>query len=157
MNMDLSHPQTLAAVIVLANGLITAVVAAAVTYLVTERKVRTDTALAIGQRAWTEYENRRAAYVEFISLIDAIFSGTPSPDKQGYLRAARKVRLVGADDVVRAINELLLGIRQGEKAEQLEDRFRECSLMMRKDLWTHATTLPAGTRLTKADFPIEGG
>ena len=89
----------------------------------------------LAQRAWTEYERRRDAYVDVVRLIDSLFEGGDVGDRPEYLRAVRKVWLVGSDQVVKAINGLsLITRRSGATNEQQEQAYRDCLSVMRQDL-----------------------
>ncbi len=110
----------------------------------------------LAQRAWTEYERRRDVYAEVLQFIDSLFEGGEAAERRSYLRAVRRLWLVGSDEVVRAANALSAGIRSHESHERLEERYRALIEVMRRDLRKRRWLPPNKTALSQADFPIEG-
>jgi hypothetical protein len=104
MGVDLSQPQVTAAIVA---GVVATVIGG-LTFLasiwVAERKIRADRALALSEKAWTDYELRRDVYLDVARQIDCLFEKGEPAGRPEFHRTARKVRLVGSDRVVLALN-----------------------------------------------------
>lgn len=138
-----------------------------------ERRISTDIELAlqkfaserekaISDKAWADYELRRDLYTALAYQIDCLFEGGDPTQAANIerrlelLRTARKLRLVGSDEVVRSLNALLEGIRSGGNHEEHEQRFRALFNAMRRDIRQLHSLPPEGTDLGPDAFPIEG-
>jgi len=114
----------------------------------------------LAQRAWSEYERRRDAYVEVIQLIDSLFESDnavmKAEDTKLYLRAIRKVWIIGSDEVITAGNALQKCIIDGSDSEKSGEKYRIFIEIMRKDARKRRWLSPGGTSLTEKDFPIQG-
>ncbi len=107
------------------------------------------------ERSWADYELRRDAYLELMRSVDAL-TATGTPQERGeFHRAARSVRLVGSDEVVRALNALTGGIRHPTQNTNHELNVRAMQLAMRADIRGFPPKARSGTKLTLEDFPLE--
>ncbi|WP_144404303.1 hypothetical protein [Belnapia sp. F-4-1] len=158
--MDLSQPPVAAAIVAgavsLAVGIVTVLANIVVTSIVAERKLRADKDLALAQKAWAEYESRRDIYLDVARLIDSLHESGKATDRPEFLRAIRKVWLIGPDDVIEAANALTAGIRTKEDADSLERKYRNLFNAMRRDIRRYHAMPPEGTNLGPESFPIEG-
>jgi hypothetical protein len=106
--------------------------------------------------AWADYELRRDAYLDLVGGIDCLFEHSRNSDasaKKEWHQTARKVRIVGSDEVVLALNALTYAIKSGSKDSEL--RFHDLNLALRKDIRTIRRKPPEGTKLEATAFPIE--
>jgi len=94
-------------------------------------------------------------YIELIERIEALFVGGSPELKAEFLRTARKVRLVGSDAVVLALNGLTDVIKSGAGSGESELRYRALYLTLRQDLRQVHSVPPATTDLDESAFPIE--
>jgi hypothetical protein len=158
--VDLSQPQIVAAlvagVVALAVGVLTVVINASVTAWVAGRRVRADREQALSEKAWADYELRRDVYLDAARQIDALFEGGAVEMRTELTRTAQRIRLIGSDQVVVALNELFAGIRQKLSHEVCERRYRTFFNAMRRDIRQLHVLPPIGTDLGEDAFPIEG-
>lgn len=111
---------------------------------------------ALSDKGWSEYLSRRELYVELAARLDFLFSGTGSHEERLELhRTARKVRLVGSDEVVLALNAMTASIKEGQPTQERDQRYRALFLAMRHDMRQDQTAPPRSTVLDKTAFPIE--
>jgi alkyl hydroperoxide reductase subunit AhpC len=156
MFVDLGQPAIAAAV---AGGiflLVANVLTTGANALVAWRKFREDRELALSQKAWADYELRRDAYLEIARLIDSLHDGGNQADRSEYLRAVRKLWIVGSDDVVRAANALSDNIVAGKSANDLAERYDALFNAMRGDIRQRRAVPAEGTQLGSGSFPIRG-
>lgn len=118
------------------------------------QKLNADRDKAMSDKAWVDYELRRDAYVEMAKQIDCLFEGGDPAGRPELHRTARRVRLVGSDQVVTALNELTSAIREG-RSGVLEQRYRALFNAMRRDIRQLHSQPPEGTELGEDAFPIE--
>ena len=160
MQFDFSQPQITAAfvagAVALVVGVITVAINSIVTTWVASHKVRADREQALSEKAWADYELRRDTYIEVARQIDALFEGGSKEGREELNRVARRVRLVGSDHVVTALNALFGGIREGLGPELHERRYRALFNAMRRDIRQLHVLPPRGTDLDENAFPIEG-
>ena len=107
----------------------------------------------LSDNAWADYELRRDLYLEVAAKVDCIFEGGHSSGRPEWHRAARKVRIVGSDEVVRALNALTLAVSSG--SHEADARYRDFNLALRQDIRTIRSTPAEGTKLDATAFPIE--
>ena len=153
---SLIGPAVVAAVI---SGLVSTigiVISTRATRAIHAEKLSADADLASADRAWADYERRSGAYTDVIRLIDSLFEGGDPSDRREYLRAVRKVWLIGSDDVVRAINRLSLATGSGAAPDEREQAYRDCIHLMRVDLRIPRSRPPTETKLEPRDFRVEG-
>jgi hypothetical protein len=110
---------------------------------------------ALAQRAWTDYEVRRAAYVDVVQRIEALFGSREVEATALYLRATRTLWMVGSDQIVKSANALAAGIKAKEPPEKTEQLFQTFINAMRHDLRSRRWLPPGRTTLGVGDFPIE--
>jgi hypothetical protein len=108
----------------------------------------------LSQRAWVDYELRRDAYIDMAQQIDCLFSTGDRAKRPELHRTARRIRLVGSDEVVRAMNALFAAIKAGEEGS-LEGLYRSFFNEMRRDIRRLHAMPPVGTDLSDDAFPIE--
>ncbi|RDJ22007.1 hypothetical protein DWF00_27185 [Bosea caraganae] len=160
MPIDLSNPQVTAAlvagVVALVIGFLTVVINSMVTARVASQKVRADRDQALSEKAWADYELRRDVYLGLAGQVDALFEGGTTAARVELNRMARRVRLVGSDQVVLALNELFEAIRNGSGQAVLERCYRALFNAMRRDIRELRVLPPRGTDLNEDAFPIEG-
>ena len=106
-------------------------------------------------RAWTEYERRSAAYGDVVERIDALVSGDVD-ETRAYLRAIRKVWLIGTDEVELAWNALASAIKDGKPTSDRERLYQAFVAAMRSDLNKRRWLPPDNTTLLPSDFKLEG-
>lgn len=121
----------------------------------TVAKFQADREKAMSDKAWADYELRRDTYFCLIGVIDSLFEHGDRSEKPEYLRLARRVRLVGSDQVIRALNAFNDSIKLGEAAEVRERRYRELFIALRLDIRELHAIPPTGTDLKEEAFPIE--
>lgn len=159
MQIDMENPQIVsalvAAAVAFAIGLLTVVVNGAVQTWIASRRNRTDQQLALSQKAWADYELRRDIYLDVAAQIDCLFEGGNPAGRPKLHRTLRKVRLVGCDSVVTALNDFTGAIRGRESASDLEHKFGRLFNAMRRDIRLINALPPEGTDLKEGAFPIE--
>ena len=159
MELDFSHPQILSAVVAaavaLVVGLLTVAINASVTALTASRKVRADREHALSEKAWADYALRRDVYLDVAGQISCLFENGDATIKPELHCSLRKVRLVGSDNAVKALNAFTSAIRGGGDADVLEKRYRALFNAMRRDIRLLHTLPPEGTDLGDEAFPIE--
>jgi hypothetical protein len=101
----------------------------------------------LAQKAWTEYERRRDAYIEVVQLIDSLFVGGQISDRQTYLRSIRKVWLIGSDQVIIAANNFSRSIKDRDPEKQQKAKYSLFISAMRQDLRKRRWLPPTDTRL----------
>lgn len=158
--IDLSSPQVAAAlvagIVAFTVGLLTVAINAIVTAWVAESKVRADREQAMSEKAWADYELRRDTYMDAARQIDALFEGGTTEARAELNRTARCVRLIGSDQVVKALNALFAGIRENQGPDVNERGYRALFNAMRRDIRQLHVLPPMGTDLNEDAFPIEG-
>lgn len=107
------------------------------------------------QRSWEHYEHKRIAYLEVVCLLDSLFEKGEKTERHEYMRAVRKVWLVGSDDVVRAIKELHENIKDPNGGKQREAKYSLLIKSMRDDLHLRHYFPPSKTSVSVDFFPIE--
>lgn len=118
------------------------------------QKVKADQDKAMTDKAWADYELRRDAYIEMAKQIDCLFVGGDPKGRPELHRIARRIRLVGSDQVVIALNALTGAIREGQNPF-LDQRYRALFNAMRQDIRRLHSQPPEGTDLGEDAFPIE--
>ena len=106
--------------------------------------------------AWADYELRRDVYLDLVAGIDCLFANAPDTDtsaKRAWHKTARKVRIVGSDEVVLALNALTSAIKTSSGDAEL--RLYDLNLALRRDIRTIRLRPPEGTKLEATAFPIE--
>lgn len=158
--MDWSQPVLIAAAVSggvsLVVGILTVGVNAVVTTWVSSRKITADREQAMSDKAWADYELRRDIYLDAAKQIDCLFESGKPEERREFLRTARRVRVVGSDAVVTAMNALLDSIRNGGGEEVSERLFRSFFNEIRRDIRQLHRLPPQGTELGEDAFPIEG-
>lgn len=139
---------------------------------ITERKIESETELLqskfshevggkLVERAWADYSLRRDIYLDLAKQIDYLFDHEPSDDKmkddrrKEFLRTTQKVRLIGSDEVVRALNSLTASITEHALPEVSTSRYGALMNAIRKDIRTLNEMPAVGTDLDSSAFPIE--
>ncbi len=160
MPFDPAQPQVAAAMVAgivgLVIGIVTVAINAAVTARVASQKVRADREQALIEKAWADYELRRDLYTAFAGQVDCLFEGGDASGRSELNRMARRIRLVGSDRVVRALNEFFEGIQNNLGPVIGEQRFRALFNAMRQDIRQLHAMPPHGTDLDEGAFPIQG-
>jgi hypothetical protein len=140
-----------------ANLITPAVVAAAVAGIVSIYNNRFNNAAVqhqkLRERAWADYEIRRDAYIDIARLIDSLFEKGDLKLRPEFHRAARRVRLVGSDSVVQALNDLTRAIKSSDG--NAEQKYSALFNEMRRDIRKLHELPPEGTQLAESAFPIE--
>lgn len=134
---------------------------------VTDSKIAHEKEKALTDRAWIDYEIRRDIYLQLVERVDYMFAGNQSEEKESseskkatdparraFLETARKVRLIGSDEVVDALNSLTSEIKGGNIIVAGQ-RYSELMNAIRLDIRTLNEKPPVGTRLSVSSFPIE--
>lgn len=116
-------------------------------------KLSADRQKAMSDKAWADYELRRDAYIDLARLIDCLFEGGDPNLKPEFHRAARRVRLVGSDTVVKALNSMTSGIK-GRRTD-VDTLYRALFNAMRRDIRRLHSAPPEDTELDEDSFPIE--
>ena len=155
MTIDLNQPPVTAAVVAGITALLIGLLTVLINWLVAERKVQADHALALSEKAWADYELRRDAYINIARQIDCLFAGGDPKGKPEFHRLARTARLVGSDQVVKALNALTESSKEGAKPDVLDQRYRSFFNAMRHDIRKLHAMPPTGTDLDENAFPIE--
>lgn len=133
---------------------------------ITNTKIAHEKDGAFGQRAWTDYGLRRDIYLELATTIGVLFehnsvrlSFTPDThmqERDRFFAASRKARLIGSDEVVRALNQLTSGIRLSAGSDVHAANYAHLMNMIRRDIRTLNTNPAMGTDLDETAFPLEG-
>lgn len=111
--------------------------------------------LAATDRAWADYELRRDVYMEFAALVSALFEGGDDENRSTLHRVARRIRLVGSDDVVTALNTFTAGIKNSLSDLDHEKNFQLLFNAMRRDIRRIDQRPPTQTDLGPDAFPLE--
>lgn len=109
----------------------------------------------LSDKAWADYELRRDRYFQLSETISSLFQGGNPADRAVFLRVARTVRLVGSDEVVRALNCFTDAIKTNQSPAEMDNRFRSLFNAMRQDIRRIDPNPPTGTALGPDAFPIE--
>lgn len=109
----------------------------------------------VSDKAWADYELRRDAYTQMAERIDCIFAGGDPKGVPELHRIARRLRLVGSDEVVRTLNALFEAMKARQPTDVLEQAYRRFFNAMRRDIRQLHTMPPEGTDLDESAFPIE--
>lgn len=131
-----------------------AVVAGAISFGVAYYNRREDRKKAFSDNAWEDYGVRRDAYIELAHFADSLFQNGDAAKRPDFHRAARKVRLLGSDDVVRALNAFTNAAKTDDP--EGEALFQELYSVIRRDIRSLQRQPPEGTELHSKDFPLEG-
>lgn len=111
---------------------------------------------ALTDRAWADYGIRRDVYLELAEHVGSLYGETTiKEEKARFHVAARKVRVVGSDEVVLALNAFTASMKNSEGPEAHELRLRDLMNAIRIDIRTLNEKPPQGTRLDASAFPIE--
>lgn len=132
---------------------------------ITDKKLAHEREQALTDRAWLDYGLRRDIYLDFAAQIGCLFEGEPSPTtteaaaarmvKRTFIETCRKVRLIGSDEVVKALNELTASIKARQHHDITERNYAKLMNAIRRDIRTLNEKPPAGTALDESAFPIE--
>lgn len=155
MTVDFNQPQVAAAIVAGLVALTVGVVTVLVTVIVAERRLRLDRALAFSEKAWADYELRRDVYMLVAQHISGLFEGGDPSGKPELHQTFRKVRLVGSDQVVKALNEFTGAVRDRLRPNILKQRYSALFNAMRRDIRQLRASPPEGTDLGEDAFPIE--
>jgi hypothetical protein len=155
MSVDLNQPAVAAAIVASLVALTVGVLTVLATWLVAERKLRADRALALSEKAWADYELRRDVYMDIARQISCLFADGDPGDKPELHQTFRKARLVGSDQVVQALNAFTGASRDRLPPNILEQRYRALFNAMRRDIRQLHASPPEGTDLGEDAFPIE--
>ncbi|MDW9506927.1 hypothetical protein GOA81_18110 [Sinorhizobium meliloti] len=107
----------------------------------------------LSDNAWADYELRRDIYLELVAGIGCFFAGGNLSARSQWHETARKVRIVGSDEVVTALNAFTQSIKNN--TGDAEVRFYDLNLALRRDIRRLRATPPEGTKLKAEAFPIE--
>lgn len=160
--------------IIISSSVIAAFVGAIASLLVAwvnraglDRRIKADIAIAtqklvadreqsLSANSWADYELRRDAYIEIAEKIDCLFESQNTVDRSDFHKAARKIRVIGSDPVVRALNQFTAGvIRKDIASHDREVLFRNLFNAIRKDIRQFSERPPDGTELGPEAFPLE--
>jgi hypothetical protein len=125
-------------------------------------KLTHETSGKLVERAWADYSLRRDIYLDLAKQINYLFSNdledapTTAIRKREFLQTAQKVRLIGSDEVVRALNSLTESIKTHLGEEVGAERYSKLMNAIRKDIRTLNERPAVGTELDSDAFPIEG-
>lgn len=132
---------------------------------VTDAKLNHEREKSLTDRAWTDYGIRRDIYLDLAAQIGCLFEFIPVVPKEANLakiaanktfhETCRKVRLIGSDDVVRALNNLTASIKSGANPEVTRSAYSKLMNAIRMDIRTLNERPPLGTTLDENAFPIE--
>lgn len=159
-------PAVLAALIAAVVSLITSAMNRNATSADVDRKIEaerqaTDLKLAherdrtVSDRAWIDYGLRRDIYLDLATNVDDLIQPGDAARHRAFMIATRKVRLIGSDDVVMALNALTDSIKGGTGDEQRSKCYSALFNAIRKDIRTLNEKPPVGTLLDESAFPIE--
>ncbi|PSS67069.1 hypothetical protein C6558_03385 [Ensifer sp. NM-2] len=109
---------------------------------------------SLSDNAWADYELRRDLYLDLVAGIDCLFNSGSATDRPDWHKTARKVRMIGSDQVVAALNDFTAAIKVN--AGNAEQRYSDLNLALRRDIRHLRKTPSEGTNLDTSDFPIEG-
>lgn len=133
---------------------------------ITNTKLQHERDGAISQRAWADYGLRRDIYLELAARIGVLFESnrirlSRNPDllaseRDLFFATTRKIRLIGSDEVVSALNEFTGGIVNSQGELVHEANFSKLMNMIRRDIRTLNAEPPQGTALDENAFPLEG-
>lgn len=131
----------------------------------TNRKFEHELSEARVERAWADYGHRRDVYLEVTERIDCLFDSNAisTPSEAAELRAARrefnrscrKLRLIGSDKTVLALNALTSAIKRQKASQELNELHGAMMIELRRDIRTLNEGPAAGTALDASHFPIE--
>lgn len=107
----------------------------------------------LSDKAWADYELRRDVYLDLVAGIDCLFTGGNAEGRSKWHETARKVRIVGSDEVVMALNALTAAIK--ENSGDADQRLYSLNLALRRDIRDLRSTPSEGTKLEAVAFPIE--
>ncbi|GBQ45146.1 hypothetical protein [Komagataeibacter europaeus] len=111
---------------------------------------------ALTDRAWADYGIRRDVYLELAEHVGSLYGKTTTREEKARFHiAARKVRVVGSDEVVLALNAFTASIKNSQGPEAHELRLRDLMNAIRIDIRTLNEKPPQGTTLDASAFPIE--
>ena len=110
---------------------------------------------AISDRAWIDYALRRDVYLNLAENIDDLIQSGDVDRHRAFMIATRKVRLVGNDDVVLALNALTNSIKTGMNEDERSSCYSALFNALRRDIRTLNEKPPVGTALDESAFPIE--
>lgn len=159
-------PAVLAAVIAGVVSLITSANNRAATSADVDRKIEaerqaTDAKLnherdrAMSDRAWVDYGLRRDIYLDLAANVDDLIQPGDHARHRAFMIATRKVRLIGSDDVVLALNALTDSIKGGGDDAMRSTCYSALFNAIRHDIRTLNEKPPVGTLLDESAFPIE--
>jgi hypothetical protein len=159
-------PAVLAALIAAVVSLITGAMNRNATSADVDRKIEaerqaTDTKLsherdrAVSDRAWVDYALRRDVYLDLATNVDDLIQPGDAARHRAFMIATRKVRLIGSDEVVRALNALTDSIKGRTDDAQRSRCYSALFNAIRKDIRTLNEKPPVGTLLDESAFPIE--
>jgi len=133
----------------------------------TDTKLDYERERLLSDRAWNDYGLRRDMYFQLVERIDYMFAGnhasfekstvlkdSTDPKRKAFHETARKVRLIGSDEVVDALNSLTSAIKSGQ-ADVAQQLYSELMNAIRVDIRTLNEKPPVGTKLGVSSFPIE--
>jgi hypothetical protein len=120
---------------------------------------------ALTDRAWADYGLRRDIYLDLAKQISCLFdSRAPATlaeiaaaesAKRTFHETGRKVRLIGSDEVVSALNNLTASIKSREPHTVTGSYYSKLMNAIRQDIRTLNEKPPIGTALNESAFPIE--
>jgi len=133
--------------------------------LLTDTKICHEREEALTDRAWADYGLRRDIYLDLAEQIGCLFESSAPRDpeavvlaaaaRKAFIETTRKVRLVGSDEVVRALNDLTASIRESMSHSVTGDNYSKLMNAIRRDIRTLNVKPPVGTTLDEGAFPIE--
>jgi hypothetical protein len=109
----------------------------------------------ISDRAWIDYGLRRDIYLDLAANIDALIQPGDAARHREFMIATRKVRLIGSDDVVLALNALTDSIKEDGGDANRSRCYSALFNAIRRDIRTLNEKPPVGTLLEESAFPIE--
>ena len=118
---------------------------------------------ALTDRAWADYGLRRDVYLELAARIGCLFlsvqatqASTNHAEKAEFHKTTRKVRLIGSDAVVGALNNLTFSIKNGAPHNITSENYSILMNAIRLDIRTLNENPAVGTSLDPSAFPLEG-
>lgn len=137
------------AILIIAGASITAIIgllAAILQWLLMRHRIASD-------KAWADYETRRDIYLDLVANVHCFFENGDPGLKPIWHATARKVRMVGSDEVVLALNRFT-SAAQGSGSDAQQHLFA-LNLALRRDIRTIDVRPPRGTKLDATAFPLE--
>lgn len=159
-------PAVLAALIAAVVSVITSAINRAATTADVDRKIKAESEAtnlkltherdrAVSDRAWADYGLRRDIYLDLAANVDDLINPGDAERHRAFMIATRKVRLVGSDDVVMALNALTDSIKGNGDDAKRSRCYSALFNAIRRDIRTLNEKPPVGTMLDENAFPIE--